>query len=126
MQLNIVFTIFILQKGSLYYFNKSIVKIYMRILLLNNLLIFIQFIFFVYFFDQVEAPPSTLSFYSITQWSGSTPGSLWEMTDSKPGPQPQKSGALPMKLPQETYTTITLIQIIELLTAKSLHNCVEL
>ena len=48
------------------------------------------------------------------------------MTDSKPGPLPQKSGALPMKLPQETYTTITLIQIIELLTAKSLNNCVEL
>ena len=82
--------------------------------------------FGIFFWPQMEVPPSTLSFYSITQWSGSTPGSLWEMTDSKPGPLPQKSGALPMKLPQETYTTITLIQIIELLTAKSLHNCVEL
>ena len=44
-------------------------------------------------------PPSTLRFYSITPWSCSAPGSLWEMLDLNPGPLPQKSGALPNEPP---------------------------
>ena len=41
-------------------------------------------------------PPPRWDLYSITQWSCSAPGSLWEMPNSNPGPLPQNSGALPM------------------------------
>ena len=56
----------------------------------------IIFFLCIFFWPQVEVPPSTLSFYSMTQWSCSAPGSLREMPDSNPGLLPQKSGALPM------------------------------
>ena len=53
-----------------------------------------------FFLPQVEVPLSTLRFfYSITQWSCSAPGSLWELPDSNPGLLPQKSGALPNEPP---------------------------
>ena len=35
----------------------------------------------------MEVPPSNLSFYSITQWTCSAPGSLCEMPDSNPCPR---------------------------------------
>ena len=38
-----------------------------------------------FFWPPVEVSPSTLRFYSITQWFCSATGSLWEMPDSNPG-----------------------------------------
>ena len=49
-----------------------------------------EIIQYFFFLPLVGVPPSTLRFYSITQWSCSAPGSLWEVPDSNPGPLPQK------------------------------------
>ena len=44
----------------------------------------------------VEVSPSNLRFYRIMILYGcTTPGSLWKIPDSNPGPLPQKSGVLP-------------------------------
>ena len=56
--------------------------------------------------------PLSLTFYSITQWSCSVLGSLWEMPDSNPGPLPQKSGARPQRATTSPpYFVLVILQI---------------
>ena len=60
---------------------------------------------FVYFFGlRLRFPPLPWNFYSITQWSCSAPGSLWEMPDSNPHISIFKGKILsPVTLPLNTY-----------------------
>ena len=66
-----------------------------QVLFVNLIVHYVHiYIFFVVLFICLASGGSSTStprFYSITQWSCSAPGLLWEMPDSNPGPLPQKS-----------------------------------